>query len=504
MMGRAVFARPLDAQTTLATSSGAADEGDLWAVLIAGSAGWGNYRHQADVSHAYQVLRRGGLDPNRIITFMYDDIANNPANPHPGKIFNSPGGEDVYEGVYIDYRGNDVTSHTFLSVLAGSEELAASGRKVLATKPNDRVFVYYSDHGAPGILGMPSGPFLYADQLHAVIANRSRHNQFSEMVLYIEACESGSIFEGVLEDDLSVYATTAANGHESSWGTYCPGMDPSPPPEFSTCLGDLYSVAWLENADVSDLTIETLKKQFQLVKQRTSQNYTFSQGSHVMRFGSFEIAEEPAARFEGEKNDGSQASAPGANGFASAINEAGAAWASPHGAVEQRDADLLALWSAYARAPGTGGAKAAALVSLEREVSRRAAVDGAVSSALHSLLRPDDGSNSMLLAAVRAKLDGGPGRRLSQAAGNEEVEVNRLARLLASEALPRPLGAAVVDDWGCLRGMVSAWESACAPLDQYGMRHTRAFANLCNLGLSPSGLVGPATIACKSELRPAA
>ena len=26
-----------------------------WALLIAGSAGWGNYRHQSDVAHAYQV-----------------------------------------------------------------------------------------------------------------------------------------------------------------------------------------------------------------------------------------------------------------------------------------------------------------------------------------------------------------------------------------------------------------------------------------------------------------
>lgn len=26
-----------------------------WALLLAGSAGWGNYRHQADVLHAYQV-----------------------------------------------------------------------------------------------------------------------------------------------------------------------------------------------------------------------------------------------------------------------------------------------------------------------------------------------------------------------------------------------------------------------------------------------------------------
>ena len=66
-------------------------------------------------------------------------------------------------------------------------------------------------------------------------------------VIYIEACESGSIFQGLLSDSLNIYATTASNAQESSWGTYCPGMAPAPPEEFNTCLGDLYSVAFLEN-----------------------------------------------------------------------------------------------------------------------------------------------------------------------------------------------------------------------------------------------------------------
>ncbi len=47
--------------------------------------------------------------------------------------------------------------------------------------------------------------------------------------------------------DINVYVTTASNAQESSWGTYCPGMVPSPPPEYITCLGDLYSVAWMED-----------------------------------------------------------------------------------------------------------------------------------------------------------------------------------------------------------------------------------------------------------------
>jgi legumain len=46
----------------------------------------------------------------------------------------------------------------------------------------------------------------------------------------------------------------------------------------------------------------------------------------------------------------------------------------------------------------------------------------------------------------------------------------------------------LVDSWQCLRGMVAAWEGSCGPLGQYGMRHTRALANLCNAGLGPEAV----------------
>lgn len=54
---------------------------------------------QADVCHAYQLLRKGGLKEENIIVFMYDDIALNEENPRPGVIINSPLGDDVYDGV---------------------------------------------------------------------------------------------------------------------------------------------------------------------------------------------------------------------------------------------------------------------------------------------------------------------------------------------------------------------------------------------------------------------
>ena len=53
-------------------------------------------------------------------------------------------------------------------------------------------------------------------------------------------------------------------------------------------------------SDDNDLEKETLEKQYELVKLRTSNNGTYMQGSHVMQFGSLVIDEEPTADYMGD------------------------------------------------------------------------------------------------------------------------------------------------------------------------------------------------------------
>lgn len=48
---------------------------NIYAVLVAGSSGYENYRHQADVCHAYQILHRNGVPDENIVVMMVDDIA---------------------------------------------------------------------------------------------------------------------------------------------------------------------------------------------------------------------------------------------------------------------------------------------------------------------------------------------------------------------------------------------------------------------------------------------
>merc|ERR1712133_122651 len=93
-----------------------------WALLVAGSNGYWNYRHQADIAHAWQIMRKFGIPEENIVTMMYDDVANDKHNPVPGTLINRPGGHDVYYGVVKDYVGKDVTPDNFLKVLAGDAE----------------------------------------------------------------------------------------------------------------------------------------------------------------------------------------------------------------------------------------------------------------------------------------------------------------------------------------------------------------------------------------------
>ncbi|KAJ0048067.1 hypothetical protein Pint_16179 [Pistacia integerrima] len=311
----------------------AEEVGTRWAVLVAGSSGYGNYRHQADVCHAYQLLRKGGLKEENIVVFMYDDIAMNELNPRPGVIINHPQGENVYAAVPKDYTGKHVTTKNLYAVLLGNKSAVKGGSgKVVNSKPNDRIFLYYSDHGGPGVLGMPNMPYLYAMEFIEVLKKKHASKGYKEMVLYIEACESGSIFEGIMPKDLDIYVTTASNAQESSFGTYCPGMDPSPPPEYITCLGDLYSVAWMEDSETHNLKRETIKQQYNIVKERTSNFNTYSAGSHVMQYGNTSMITEKLYLYQGFD--------PATENFPP--NELQSD--TQMGVVNQRDADLLFMW----------------------------------------------------------------------------------------------------------------------------------------------------------------
>ena len=246
-----------------------------WAVLVCGSNGFWNYRHHADVSHAYQILKRGGIAEDHIITMMYNDVPTESSNPFPGKLYNHPGDDvpDVYEGVVVDYDKDTVSADNLIKVLTGDE---SAGGKVLKSTKDDNVFLFFSDHGGEDILALPGG-YLHSKELLDAIKTMHEKQMYNKFVLYIEACHAGSMFLN-LPEDLNVVAVTAAHDKESSWGWYCGEEATVKGKNLGTCLGDEFSISWMEDIDNRDDRKETLEEHFNyLVKQVTK--------SHTSRYG---------------------------------------------------------------------------------------------------------------------------------------------------------------------------------------------------------------------------
>jgi legumain len=147
---------------TAAVAMGAAV--DHWAVLVAGSNGYWNYRHQADICRAYNILVKNGMPAENIIVMAYDDVARDPQNPYPGQLFNKPDGPDVYKGCQIDYRGEDVNPKNFLAILKGEDTKVKGGTgRVLKSTKSSKVFINFSDHGSYGLIQFPNDDYLYAN-----------------------------------------------------------------------------------------------------------------------------------------------------------------------------------------------------------------------------------------------------------------------------------------------------------------------------------------------------
>jgi legumain len=107
-----------------------------------------------------------------------------------------------------DYTGDQVTTKNFFAVLMGNKTAVTGGsRKVINSKPQDHIFIYYSDHGGPGVLGayshindiiktiylcnlsnhskfvgMPNMPYLYAGDLIKVLREKHASKSYSKMV----------------------------------------------------------------------------------------------------------------------------------------------------------------------------------------------------------------------------------------------------------------------------------------------------------------------------------
>lgn len=185
-----------------------------WALLVATSTTWNNYRHQADILAIYQQLKASGYPDDHIILILEDDIAYSPSNPHPGIVQVTLGGKNLYENVEIDYKMSELQPHDFLRILSGQSSPQLP--KVIESTQYDNVFIFWSGHGMPKYLCWnQTADALSGDDLRNTFSEMHQQKRYRKLLMMVETCFSGGVVEAC-EGIPGLLFFTAANGDETS------------------------------------------------------------------------------------------------------------------------------------------------------------------------------------------------------------------------------------------------------------------------------------------------
>ncbi|KAK7853643.1 vacuolar-processing enzyme [Quercus suber] len=162
---------------------------------------------------------------------------------------------------------------------------------------------------------MPPPPFLYAHDLSNVLKKKNSTRTNKSLVFYLEACDSGSNFDGLLPKGMNIYATTSTKPDELDWATYCPGDPQNPPPQR------------ISHIDIHNPQTETLEQQYELIKVRTLNN-NLDCSSHVMQYDDIGLSQANPSFYIG------------ANSTDTFVDQSEDYLWSPSQTINQRDADL--------------------------------------------------------------------------------------------------------------------------------------------------------------------
>ena len=180
-----------------------------YAVLVAASEEWKNYRHQADVLGMYHYLKGKGYDDDHIILIIADDIAYNEKNPLQGVVRREIDGENLYKDIQIDYKLGDLTLDDLRQILTGDPSEAYP--VTLGSSTDDNILFFWSGHGTQRGWKWKETEELNADFARSMFSAM----QFRKMFAIIETCYSGAVAQGCTGIP-GLLLMTAANPYETS------------------------------------------------------------------------------------------------------------------------------------------------------------------------------------------------------------------------------------------------------------------------------------------------
>lgn len=191
---------------------------DQYAVLVQGSHGFINYRHQADVLNVYQALRRAGFPDENIVLILDGALAKDSRNPEPGVIRIAQDGPDLLGGT--DALPAAVVDYDSASLCAAdvADLLLEYG------KEGANVFFYWSGHGR-SISHGGANEFCWRDAAsgdgftYDMLRETASQMKCRKLLVAAEPCYGECVIRAVEGLD-GTLAISGAGAQEQSWADH--------------------------------------------------------------------------------------------------------------------------------------------------------------------------------------------------------------------------------------------------------------------------------------------
>ena len=196
---------------------------DQYAVLVQGSNGWNNYRHQADVLSVYQLLRKNGYDDDHIILIIDKALATDEKNAEPGIIRAADNGPDLMANAVIDYDNASLSPTDICNILLGNQTATTS--VVLPKDAGQNVLLFWSGHGHNKASNgadelawrdADNGQGMTAERLRQTVSQMQAEGHYRKMLILTEPCFSEAVITPLVGIP-GVLAVSSAGRFEQSF-----------------------------------------------------------------------------------------------------------------------------------------------------------------------------------------------------------------------------------------------------------------------------------------------
>lgn len=262
---------------------------DNYALLIVGTKGYENYRHQAEVCRLSHILTDKGIKPPHLAIFSYNDAIDADANPFKGELYSDPdSNKELYSGCTVDYSGENVNAVNVIDVLFGKassiEKFSGiKDPKVFNTSSGDNIFIVFIGEGDTNNLYLPNSK-LGINGLIKTFKAMYKNKLYKNIHLLIQSNGSNGLINGI-PDNMKIYSLFSSS---ISNGIFCSNNDDSVKIKriiMNTCLNDLFIYKFIRFYELyNEITVKEMFEKLNNIK-----NISVSQSGDIKKMSNYPI-----------------------------------------------------------------------------------------------------------------------------------------------------------------------------------------------------------------------